>query len=333
MVRTHSRVTVIDGGPMLLFKLLYIKKRDVISLLALIAAFAAIMPVPVSFASTKAISIFACEPEWAALSTEIGGETVSVYSATTASQDPHHIQARPSLIAKARKADMLICSGADLEIGWLPILLKKSGNPRIQPNSDGYLMATEHVELLGKIEKVTRSMGDVHGQGNPHIHLDPNRILKVAKVLAERLSNINPENNSIYRENLHQFQTEIDQMKSSNQKIIDTLRGKQWIVHHDNWIYLNEWLGLEQVETLEPKPGVPPTTRHLKKLINTVKSTNVNGVAYGSYQSPKAAKWLVNKTQLPLIAAPYTLSEWQTSGAIVKWYDELLKTLFNGLGK
>ncbi len=318
---------------MLFLKHLFQNKCRLPSFLVLIAAIAAIIPAQTIQASSATISVFACEPEWAALSMEIGGGNVSVYSATTASQDPHHIQARPRLIAQARKADLLICSGAELEVGWLPILLKKSGNPRIQPNAPGHLMAADHVELLGKVARVTRSMGDIHGEGNPHVHLHPDRMLKIAQELTQRLSVISPENSGRFQQNLVRFKDGIDAMIRSNQQLIESLRGKQWIVHHDNWVYLNEWLKLKQVATLEPKPGIPPTTRHLKKLIETVESSPVAAVAYGSYQSPKAAKWLTSRTKLPLIAAPYTVSEWQVEGALSKWYATLLNTLSNGLIK
>jgi len=298
--------------------------------IAAIFLIAAIMPFKASLANSP-VNVFACEPEWAALSVEVGGEHVSVFSATTALQDPHHIQARPKLIAQTRKADLLICSGAELEVGWLPVLLNKSGNSKLQPHSDGHFMATDVVELLGKIENVTSDMGHVHAAGNPHIHLDPNRVKSVARELARKLSKIDPDNSLAYKRNYLRLETSIDEMLVKNQSLIDSLKGKKWIVHHDNWIYLNNWLGLEQVATLEPKPGVPPTTKHLSGLVRTVESTAVDAVAFGSYQSPKAAKWLSKRTQLPIIAVPYSIINWQEKGAVVNWYNELLNTLNTGL--
>lgn len=128
-----------------------------------------------------ALNIFACEPEWASLANELGGERVKTYSATTAYQDPHHIEARPSLIAKVRRADLLVCSGADLEVGWLPLLQRQASNAKVLPNSLGYFEASSMVERLDIPVKVERSMGDVHAAGNPHVHLDPRRIQIIAK--------------------------------------------------------------------------------------------------------------------------------------------------------
>src|SRR5436190_5007831 len=138
----------------------------------ILKAFAAfglsLLPWPV----LAALNVFACEPEWAALAQEIGGDKVSAYSATTALQDPHRIEARPSLIARARNADLLICSGSELEVGWVPLLLVQSGNSRIQPGSPGFLEVSQFVVKLEVPRVVDRALGDIHPAGNPHVHLD-----------------------------------------------------------------------------------------------------------------------------------------------------------------
>ena len=153
-----------------------------------------------------AINIFACEPEWAALAEELGGEKLTTYSATTSMQDPHHIQARPSLIAKARRADLLVCSGAELETGWLPLLLRKSGNANIQPNQPGNFVAADYVEKLDVPKKLDRSMGDVHAEGNPHIHTNPENILLVADALRQRLAEIDVDNETHYASRYADFE-------------------------------------------------------------------------------------------------------------------------------
>src|SRR5436305_15143091 len=147
----------------------------------------AFLALVVAWPARSAVNVFACEPEWAALAQEIGGDKVAAVSATSAFQDPHHIEARPSLIARVRSADLLVCSGSELEIGWLPLLLTQSGNNRIQPGSPGYLEASQFVVKLEVPRVIDRSMGDIHPGGNPHIQSDPRSIAKVAAVLAERL--------------------------------------------------------------------------------------------------------------------------------------------------
>src|SRR5204863_4728290 len=139
----------------------------------------------ISSPAFAALNILACEPEWGALAKEIGGDRVTVYTATTALQDPHRIEARPSLIARARNADLMVCTGAQLEIGWAPLLQTQSGNPKIQSGQPGYFEAASAVSLIEKPSSVDRSLGDVHPAGNPHLHLDPRNIAAAAAALAE----------------------------------------------------------------------------------------------------------------------------------------------------
>src|SRR6266496_3321714 len=154
----------------------------------------ALSSVVVALPATAALNVFACEQEWAALAQELAGDKASVYSATNALQDVHKVEARPSLIARVRSADLLICSGSELEIGWLPLLLTQSGNDRIQPGSPGYIEASQFVARLEVPKVVDRSLGDIHPSGNPHIHLDPRNIAKVAEVVTVRLAEIDHAN-------------------------------------------------------------------------------------------------------------------------------------------
>jgi len=270
------------------------------------------------------VKLFACEPEWAALARELGGERLSITSATTALQDPHHIQARPSLIAKIRRADLLVCSGADLEIGWLPVLLRKSANAEIQPGSRGYFIATEQVELLGKPTVLDRSMGDVHMAGNPHIQFDPYRIMQVARALAARLTEIDQGHQAQYEANLLTFlsrwQSAIQRWESETK----ALQGRSMVVQHESWIYLRQWLGLKQLATLEPKPGVPPNAGHLAKVLATVKKDRPDMIIYASYQSKKAAQWLAAKTGAPAVSVPFSVD---ADESLIEWYDRFLHLL------
>src|SRR2546430_15484618 len=148
----------------------------------------------IALPATAALNVFACEQEWAALAQELAGDKTSVYSATNALQDVHKVEARPSLIARVRSADLLICSGSELEVGWLPLLLTQSGNAKIQPGSEGYFEASQFVPKLEIPKVVDRALGDVHPSGNPHVHLDPRNIARVADVLIERLVQLDPAN-------------------------------------------------------------------------------------------------------------------------------------------
>ncbi len=204
------------------------------------------------------VDVFACEPEWAALAEELGGNNVETSSATNALQDPHYIQARPGLIAVARKAELLICSGSGLKAGWLPLLLRKANNPKILPGKVGSLMASEFVNRLEIPVVLDRSQGDLHAQGNPHIQTDPRNLIPVARVIAQRLQQIDPGNALIYQKNLAAFEEKWSAAIAIWQTRAEPLRGKPVVLHHRSWVYLDNWLGLVEVATLETgRPKFP----------------------------------------------------------------------------
>ena len=270
------------------------------------------------------LEVFACEPEWASLAKELGGEHVDIYTATTNQQDPHHIQARPSLVAKARQADLLVCTGAELEIGWLPLLLRKSGNPNIQEGQAGYFLATDYVALLDKPIALDRSMGDVHAAGNPHVHLDPVRVQIIANKLSETLARLDPANRSDYEKKLASFTENWQNMIQQWAERTQHLKGKPIVVHHKNWTYLQHWLGLNQAAVLEPKPGIPPTSSHLSSLVSGLKANPAQVIVYASYQDSKAANWLSKKTGIPTLEIAFSPAKDET---LAHWFDQLLNQL------
>ncbi|MBL4583360.1 MAG: zinc ABC transporter substrate-binding protein [Pseudomonadales bacterium] len=270
------------------------------------------------------INVFACEPEWAALTRQLGGTAVKVFSATTNQQDPHHIQARPSLIAKVRRADLLVCTGADLEIGWLPLLLRKSGNGNILAGTPGHFMASDYVELLEKRAVLDRAMGDIHAAGNPHIHFDPQRIQLIANVLTQRLIKIDPANKTLYRQNGQDFSQQWQQAIKGWHRAAKALRGTKIVVGHNNWVYLEQWLGLVKVATLEPKPGIPPTSRHLGKVLAQLKQNPAAMILISSAQNDKSARWLEKRTAIPRIELAFGPAKNKT---LEQWFGQIVAQL------
>ncbi|MCU7800315.1 MAG: zinc ABC transporter substrate-binding protein [gamma proteobacterium symbiont of Lucinoma myriamae] len=279
-----------------------------------------------SASSHAKINVFACEPEWASLVQILAGDQVDIFSATTALQDPHHIQARPSLIAKARRADLLICTGAELEAGWLPLLLRKSANGNILPGQTGHFMASEHVLLLEKPKLLDRSQGDVHADGNPHIHLDPHRIMRIAEALSRTLSRVDPDNQAYYQNNWSSFKESWSQAIAKWEQLGQSLRGKQIVVNHNSWVYLEDWLKLERVATLEPKPGIAPSSTHLAQVLAELKDNQADMILYASYQNDKAVRWLEQKTHIPVVTLPFTVS---TDETLFEWYESIIKQLLD----
>ncbi len=253
------------------------------------------------------VRVFACEPEWAALAEVIGGDRVDATSATNALQDPHYVQARPGLIAGIRKADLLICAGSGLEDAWLPLLLRKGNNARIQPGQPGYLMASQYVTRLEIPAVLDRAQGDLHAQGNPHIQTDPRNIALVARVVAERLQLIDPGNASHYQSGLADFERKWNEAISRWQRQAAPLRGKKVVLHHRSWVYLDHWLGLEEVGTLESKPGVPPSAAYLSQLLARLETSSADVIIRTPYQDSQASEWLTQHTGIPNAVLPFTV--------------------------
>ncbi|MCP4040518.1 MAG: zinc ABC transporter solute-binding protein [Gammaproteobacteria bacterium] len=280
-----------------------------------------------SFSAQAKLSVFTCEPEWKALAEQIGGNQVTVFSATTAQQDPHHIQARPSLIAKLRRADLLICTGAELEAGWLPLLLRRARNAKVQSGRDGHLMVADHLSLMEKPTRLDRSEGDVHAQGNPHFHLDPRRLLKAARVLALRLTLIDSENSKHYQERLASFQQQWNQAISRWEASAASLHGKSVVVHHREWIYLLDWLGMKRLAALEPKPGVPPSAGHLASLQSTLKGNPTLAIIRAMKDGAGPSEWLAKRTGVPAVSLPYTVGSTEHANSLQALFDEVVKQL------
>ncbi|MCW8956941.1 MAG: zinc ABC transporter substrate-binding protein [Gammaproteobacteria bacterium] len=277
--------------------------------------------------SQAQLRVFSCEPEWSALAMELGAGKLDIFTATNAQQDPHYIQPRPSLIAKARQADLLICTGAELESGWLPLLLRKASNGNIQPGKSGYFMAADHVELLDKAISLDRSQGDIHAQGNPHFHLSPHRVDLVARALHQRLLELDAANAADYTNAYEKFHNRWQQSINSWQQQAITLAGQSLVSYHNNWRYLADWLGLDISNQLEPKPGIPPTTEQLRQLIDKLTQIKPLAVIYASHQNPKAAQWLSSKTGVKTLKLPYTVGSNEHTENLFELYQNIITQL------
>src|SRR4051812_745668 len=290
---------------------------------ALLATFVALA----AFASAPAhaaLRVLACEPEWAALTQELGGALVDVSSATTALQDPHQVQARPSLIARMRNADLLVCTGAELEIGWLPVLLQQSGNDKVQPGQPGNFAAADFVRKLEVPATVDRSQGDVHAAGNPHIQTDPRNIAAVARALSTRLQQLDAAHAADYTQRGTAFQQKWQQAMARWSAQAAPLRGLPVVSQHKAFAYLYDWLGLKEVAVLEPKPGVEPSASHLQEVLSQLKSTPARMVLYSSYQDSRPSEWLGRNAGLPVVMVPFTVGGSEKAPDLPGLFDDIV---------
>ncbi len=278
-----------------------------------------------------AINVLACEPEWGALTQVLGGEKVSVYTATNALQDPHQIQARPSLIARARNADMLVCTGSELEIGWLPILLRQSGNANIQPGKPGYFEAANYVHKLEVPTRLDRADGDVHPGGNPHIQTDPRNIALVADALARRLAEIDPANAAFYAARHQAFSARWTSAIQHWETLAAPLKGVSVVVQHKGFPYLENWLGLREVATLEPKPGVEPTSTHLAEVLAQLQRQPAKMIIRAAYNDGRASEWLAERAKIPVVVLPFTVGADAQSKDLFGLFDETVQRLLGAL--
>lgn len=280
----------------------------------------------------SAFSIFACEPEWAGLAQQLAPQA-SVFSATHAYQDPHYIEARPSLISKLRGADLAICSGAELEAGWLPALQQRAANPKVHTGRPGLLFAAEQVETVDKTEAGFFDTAHVHPEGNPHLHLDPERLALVAQSLSQRLIDLDPENAQTYQRAQGSWEESWQQNIERWRTQAAPLKGERVLAQHTTFDYLWRWLGIEVIADLEPKPGVPPTTAHLASLIDKVEEEAPLAIVHAWYQAPQSAEWLGEKTATPVLSLPSTLPPEQQIERPEQLFDHLISALLELQGE
>jgi len=280
-----------------------------------------------AFPAHAELRILATTADWGALATELGGDKVDVYTATNALQDVHQVDAKPSLVARARTADLVVANGAELEIGWLPVLLQESGNPKIRPGSPGFFEATSAVRLMDVPTSVDRSMGDIHSQGNPHIQLDPRNIAAVAQALTMRLASIDAANAAYYQARGADFQARWTTALAKWAAQGAPLKGTQVVVIHKDQAYLSRWLGLQQVAAIEPKPGVPPSAGYLAELVTKLSASPPRMILRNAYNDPKAAQWLSQKVGAPVVTLPFSVGGTPAAKDLFGLFDDTLARL------
>jgi len=283
-----------------------------------------------SFASASvhaAVNVFACLPEWASLAQELGADNVSVYQASSPLQDPHRIEARPSLVAHMRGADLVICTGAELETGWLPVLMQTAGNRNVQPGTPGYIAAADYVDRLEVPTRLDRAEGDIHPSGNPHVQLDPHNIAKVAAVVSDRLAKIDPKNATFYAARGQDFQTRWQAAIARWEQQAAPLKGMRLVPYHKDTVYLIHWLGMVEVMDIEPKPGIPPSASYLAELVDKVQRDGADAITRSIYTDPKAPQWLSEHTHVPLVDLPYTVGGTPEAKDLFGLFDDTIARL------
>ncbi|MDF7822865.1 metal ABC transporter substrate-binding protein [Pontiellaceae bacterium B12227] len=275
------------------------------------------------------LNVVTTTSDLASITETVAGDLANVSSICSGNQDPHHLQARPKYVMMARKADLWIRIGMDLEVGWEMPVIDGSRNRKIRPGNPGHLDASAHVHKLDIPDAgiLSRAMGDVHASGNPHYLIDPDNAKHVADDIAERLTQLDPKNAETYKENAAAFSSKIDEKMAGWKSAMAPLNGKSIVTYHKSWIYFCEQFGIEIAIELEPKPGVPPSPTHLTRVIQTIQAEDIEIILQEPWYSKKAAERVAEKTGARVVAAPtYTGSD-PEAGDYIALIDLIVKRL------
>lgn len=284
-----------------------------------------------SAGASAATRVFACESEWGALARELGGDDVNVYVATSALQDVHQIQPKPSLIAQWRQADLAVCTGAELEIGWLPALAAKGANPKIAPGAPGFFEASRSVQMLEVPSRLDRADGDVHPFGNPHVQTDPRNIAKVAVALTAKLAEVDAAHAEAYRTRLAAFEKKWTAAIAGWESRAAPLEGVAVVSAHKSWAYLYAWLGLKEVATLEAKPGIPPSGAQLEAVLSALKAQPAKMVVYAAYQDRRPVEWMTGRAGIASAQLPFSPGGADGTDDLVGLFDVTITRLLDAL--
>jgi zinc/manganese transport system substrate-binding protein len=276
----------------------------------------------ISFAQLKVVVTY---PWIGELVKEVGKDRVSLYVIAKGTDDPHFVVPKPSHIAKMRDADLLIVQGASLEVGFLPPLLQQSNNPKIQPGRQGYLDLSQFVELIEKPVNISRAMGDVHPEGNPHYQLDPHNIPPLARAITERLCQLDSPNCAHYRGNLEDFLRRWNARLTEWDREFSKLKGIKVIQYHKLYDYLLQKYGMVLVGTLEPLPGIPPTGKHIEGLIS--QAQGVKFILQDVYHEKRTAQFVAQRLNAKVVILPHDVGAVPEAKDLFSLFDEILRRL------
>jgi zinc/manganese transport system substrate-binding protein len=271
------------------------------------------------------LNVVATLPWIGSLARDIGKDKINVSVLVKPNQDAHMIEAKPSMILAARKADIIMYDGLDLEIGYLPLIIESSKNPKLMPGKTGNFDCSQFIAVLDKRATVDRSMGDVHPLGNPHYHFSPANILRVAEGMTRLLVGVDKANADFYLANYKAFTEHMREKKKQWQAL--PLKGKKFIAYHKYFEYLAQEYGIQIVGYMEPKPGIPPSATHIEELIEDMKNTSPSGILITPAYSLNEAEFLSTKTGVKVIVLPHDVGSMPGTDDLFSFWDKVLMSL------
>jgi zinc/manganese transport system substrate-binding protein len=277
------------------------------------------------------INVVTSLPSFGDIASNVGGDEVDVSSLTKGTQDPHFVDAKPSLILKLNKADLLIRAGLGLEDGWLPPLVTGARNVKIENGGDGNLDASTKMNLKEvPTTKIDRSQGDVHPGGNPHFMADPRNGIIIARAIAEYLTKLEPSKADYFKKHSDAYIADLKTKIASWEKTIAPLKGKKVITYHKSWTYFSDWVGLDEAGYLEPKPGVPPSPDHIAKLIGIMKQKEVKLIIMEPFYPKGVGEDVATRTGAKLLVLPTEVDGVPEAKTYIGMFDYTVRKLNEG---
>jgi len=260
-----------------------------------------------------------------AVAKKVGGDAVKVTVLGSSKYDPHFIVPKPSLLSKLRRADLLVINGGGLELGWLPPLIRNANNAKIQPGSTGFLDMSQFIDMIDKPANVSRGFGDIHAQGNPHYATDPHLITMMARVMAKKLIQIDPENSVLYETNLKNFLAQWQEYLAGFDAKMQQCHTKKVVQYHELFNYFLKRYSIVRVGTIEPLPGIAPSSKHTLQLINLMRQNGVKTILQDVYHEKKTAKFIAAKTDAKVAVIPHEVGAVKNSDTLESFYNSIEK--------
>jgi zinc/manganese transport system substrate-binding protein len=280
-----------------------------------------------SFILLAKLRVVTAYPYMKDIADKIGKGKIRAAALSPGNWDPHVIVPKPSLIAQVRRADLLIINGGQLEIGWIPPVIRQANNAKVMPGKRGFLDLSNFVKLIQVPDSISRAQGDIHPAGNPHFHLDPQNIPLLAEAIANKLIELDPDNMGYYTKNKNEFLNQWTIKIAEWETKLAPLKGTKYIEFHKNFDYFLQRFGLIVLDTIEPLPGIPPTSKHTIELIKKIKSEKVAKILHDVYHSSKCTKLISQKTDVPWVIIPHDVRAVKKVKDIFSLYDEIVMRL------
>lgn len=296
-----------------------------------IAGAAALILASVPNSAHARLDVFACVPEWGALARVIGADRVNVTDATSALDNPEVMAPTPGLISKLAQADLIVCTGAELEDSWLPDMLERAGNANVVEGAPGHFLAANYVKLIEEENDGDERHLHLHGEGNPHIQGDPRNVQRVAAQLARRMIELDPEGETVYTDSVKAFLAEMGALIKELEAKAEPLRGINVAVQHNHSAYVLDWLGMNTAATVEPEPGVAPGPQHLAEVIDAVAAKGIKFIIYATYEDPGSSRYVAERAGIPMVKLPFTVGGVPEASDLASFYRETVDRLLDGL--